>query len=149
MFLKDWNLSQYQAAGRHIASYAAGGITALIAFHIITPGQGQEITENIGLISDGLTKLVAGIGGLITTFVSIRAAFIAAKSASPSEQVKAVVENLSAPQITQAANAVADPSSRNKIIEAVAAMPEVKTIITSPEVAHATPSSPNVVSTGT
>lgn len=138
------NWTQLKAAGRHAASYIAGGVTVLVGWHFLSPAQGTDITTNIGLISDGLTKFMAGVAGLITTLTPIYMAWRAARAASPSEQVKSVITQLSAPEITQAANAVADPTSRIKLISAVAEMPEVKSIKADPVVAANT-ESPKVV----
>lgn len=124
-----WNWSQYKAAGKHVVSYAAGGVTVAVAFHFLSPAQGQDISQNIGLITDGATKIATGIAGLIAILAPIYNALRAANNSSPSAQITSVVQNLSAPQITQAANAVADPASRTKLIEAVADMPEVKKIV--------------------
>jgi hypothetical protein len=137
----NWNWAQAKAAGRNIASYSAGGVTVLVAMHFITPGQGTDITGSIQQITDGLTKVATGIAGLSAIILPVYTAWRAAHSASPAEQVKSVVTQLSAPQITQAANAVADPQSRQNLIEAVADMPEVKKIVpVDPAVAQAIPS---------
>lgn len=125
----NWNWTQYKAAGRNVASYAAGGVTVAVAFHFLTPAQGGDVTQNLNLIADGVVKIATGIGGLVAVLTPVYTAIKAARNASPSAQVTSVVANLSAPQITQAANAVADPTSRSKLIEAVADMPEVKKII--------------------
>ncbi len=140
-----WNWQQYKAAGKHVVSYAAGGVSVAVALHFLSPTQATDITTNIGLISDGLTKVVAGIAGLVAVVAPIYTAMKSAHNASPSSQITSVVNNLSAPQITQAANAVADPASRTKLIEAVADMPEVKKIVpVDPELAIST-ASPKVV----
>lgn len=143
----DWNWQQYKAAGKNVASYAAGGVSVAVALHFLSPAQGGDVTANIGLISDGLTKVATGIAGLVSSGTIIYTALRAAHNASPSSQVTSVVNNLSAPQITQAANAIADPASRTKLIEAVAEMPEVKKIVpVDPALAVAT-ASPKVTKT--
>lgn len=141
----NWNWTQTKAAGRNAASYAAGGVTMLVALHYISPGQGESLGTDINLITDGLAKIATGVAGISAILLPIYTAWRAAHQSSPSEQVKSVITNLSAPQITQAANAVADPASRNNLIEAVADMPEVKKIIpVDPKVANEIPS-PKVV----
>jgi hypothetical protein len=88
-----------------------------------------------------LTKVATGVAGLSAIILPVYTAWRAAHSASPGEQVKSVITQLSAPQITQAANAVADPHSRQNLIEAVAEMPEVKKVVpVDPAVAQAIPS---------
>lgn len=137
----NWNWNQAKAAGKHVASYAAGGVTVAVAFHFLSPTQGGDLSQNIGLVTDGVTKIATGIAGIIAVLAPVYTALKAANNASPSSQVASVVQNLSAPQITQAANAVADPESRTKLIEAVAEMPEVKKIVPNdPALAAAIPS---------
>jgi hypothetical protein len=137
----NWNWAMAKAAGRHAATYVAGGVTVAVAFHVLTPSQGAEISENINLVLDGFTKLATGIAGIAGVMLPVYTAWRAAHSASPSEQVKSVVTQLSAPEITQAANALADPSSRRNLIEAVAEMPEVKKVVPiDPAIAEEIPS---------
>lgn len=124
-----WNKQQWQAAGKHVLSYSAGGISAAVALHFISPLQGSDISGNINDVVEGTTQLLKGLAGLVATGSAIYAGLRAAHNASPSSQVSSVVTNLSAPQITQAANAVADPASRDKLIAAVADMPEVMKIV--------------------
>lgn len=138
---RNWNWAQVKAAGRHVASYTAGGVTVAVAFHVLSPMQGAELTDNINLVLDGVSKIATGIAGLVGVLLPVYTAWRAAHSASPAEQVKSVVTQLSAPQITQAANALADPASRKNLIEAVAEMPEVKKIVpVDPAIAEEIPS---------
>lgn len=137
-----WNLDQWQAAGRNFGSYAAGGITVAVGLHIFDPAEGTNITNHIQQIIEGVGKVAAGIAGLATTLYPIYSMWTAAKTASPSNQVETVVRNLAASPTTQASNAIDDPTSRNKIIAAVAEMPEVKKVVPqNPDLALAIPSS--------
>lgn len=86
----NWNWNQYKAAGRHVASYAAGGVSVAVALHLLSPAQGSDIAENIGTITDGLMKVATGIGGLIAVLAPIYTAFKAAHSASPVQEAKAL-----------------------------------------------------------
>lgn len=138
------NWMQLKAAGRHLASYAAGGVTVLVAWHFLSPVQGTDITTSLNSISSGIEQVIKGITGLLAVLTPIYTAWRASKAASPSAQIKSVIDNLSAPQITQEANKIADPASRNKLIDAVAEMPEVKVIKADEQVALAT-GSPKVV----
>jgi len=125
----NWNWAQSKAAGRNAASYVAGGITMLIAMHYLSPGPGEDLTADINILTNALTKLATALAGIAAILLPVYTAWRAASSASPSEQVKSVITNLSASDITQAANAVADPNSRRNLIEAVAEMPEVKKVV--------------------
>jgi hypothetical protein len=135
--IPDLNWNQYKAAGRNVASYAAGGVTVAVFFGWLSAKDGTSITQDINLITTGMGQVLEGIAGLIAVLTPIYTMWRASIAASPSTQVKEVVKNLSASQITQAANEVADPGSRAKLIEAVADMPEVKRIVSaSPQVAR-------------
>jgi hypothetical protein len=107
----NWDWDQYKAAGKHVASYAAGGLTVAVAMGLLTSSQSADANADINSIVDGLQSVLKGVAGLIAVATPIYTAWMAAHNASP--QVK---------------------------LNSVAAMPEVKKIITTPEVADATPS---------
>ncbi len=137
----QWTWPQLQAAGKHVASYAAGGVSVFVALHFISPPQGLEATESINSIVDGVTQIAKGVAGLAAILVPVYTSWRAAHNASPAQQVEHVVAQLNASPGTQAANALADPTSRQKIIEAVAEMPEVKKVVpVDPALASAIPS---------
>ena len=143
---RNWNMTQAAAAGKHLLSFVAGAVAFATASHFISAEQAGGITQNINDIVDGLTTAVKGAVGLLSILTVIYTGLKSASNASPEAQINNVVRNLSAPQITQIANAVADPAGRNKLINAVAQMPEVRAIVTPEAVANAT-YSPKVVST--
>jgi len=137
----NWNWQQAQAAGKHVASYAAGAVTVAAAWGLVSSAQSQDLTVNLQLIFTGAENLAKGIAGLAAVLVPIYTAFKSAHNASPAQQVEHVVAQLAAPQASQTANAIADPTSRAKIIEAVAEMPEVKKVVpVDPALANAIPS---------
>lgn len=113
-----WN--QAQAAGKHVASYIAGGVTFAVATHFLSPAQGTDLTTNIGLISDGLTKLLTGLAGILAVLTPIYTAWKAQHNASPQAQA----------------------ASLEKAVPGTV-------ILTSDAVANATPNSPNVLSNAT
>lgn len=141
-----WNPSQYAAASKHALSFAAGGIAVAATWGLLSAPDATIITEGINDISNGLIQVAKGVAAIAGVAGSLWAAFRAAHNASPTEQMKSVVTNLSAPQVTQAAIAVEDPGGRAKLINAVSEMPEVKAVIATPAVAQSTPSD-KVVST--
>lgn len=146
MNILNWNWNEKAAAGRHVLSYVAGGVTALVGWHFLTPQDASSITENLNTIWDGIVKVGTGVAGLAAVLTPIYTALVAKKSAEPASQIKSVVANLSAPQATQVINSIADPEGRNKLISAVAEMPEVRAIVAPASVATATEST-KVVST--
>ena len=88
----NWSWQQYQAAGKHVASYAAGGLSVAVALHYLSPGQGTDITQDVSLIVDGATKFAAGVAGLIAIATPIYTALRAANNASVQHQGAALVE---------------------------------------------------------
>lgn len=136
----NWNWTEKAAAGRHVLTYVSGIATTLVAVHFLTPQDASAITDNLNTIWDGAVKIGTGLTGLAGVLAPIYAALTAKKSAEPASQIKAVVSNLSAPQVAQVANAVADPEGRNKLISAVAEMPEVRAIVAPQAVVRATES---------
>lgn len=140
----DWNWNQAKAAGRHVASYAAGGVTALVAFHFLSPQQGTDINGNITQIVSGLEQVSKGIAGILAIVVPIYTAMRSANSASPQNQVKSIVQNMTPTEIAQTATEV-DHGAKTTLIEAVSKLDEVEKVITDKKVADATPDSPKVV----
>lgn len=136
----NWNWNEKAAAGRHLLSYAAGGLTVLAGWHFLSPQDASAIGDSLNTIWDGLIKVGTGVATLLGTLIPIYTALTAKKSAEPASQIKSVVTNLSAPQATQAMNAIADPEGRNKLIAAVSKMDEVRAIVVPESLAGAVPS---------
>lgn len=140
MNIVNWNWNQYKAAGKHVASYAAGAVSVALAWGLVSQTDASNLSEAITHITDGFEQLAKGIGMIAGVVVPIYTAWRSAKNASPQSQINSVVQNLSAPEATQVINAIADPAGRNKLINAVAAMPEVKQVVATPSVARSTDS---------
>ena len=113
----NWNWTQYKASGRHVASFAAGAVGMIAALHFITPQQATDINGNITVLFTGLEQAATGIAGLVAICVPIYTAFKAAHSASPTQEAKSLV--------------AAEPKT---------------IIVTTPEIAAATPEQNNIVS---
>lgn len=112
-----WNWNQAKSAGKHVASYAAGGVTMFVAFHILSPAQGTDITTDINLITEGLAKVATGVAGIIAVLVPVYTALRAAHNSSPVVQAQSLEQ----------------------------AVPGT-VVITTPAIAAATPESPNIMS---
>src|SRR4051812_39710131 len=80
---QDWNWNSYKAAGKHVASYAAGALSVAVTFHFISPTDAGAITENINTIADGLGKVATGVAGLVAILTPIYTALKSAHNASP------------------------------------------------------------------
>ena len=140
-FLPDWTFSQYSAIGRHVISYCAGAISMGATWGIYSQVTAVGTVNDLNLLAHGLGEVVTALSALAATAGSVWATIRGIKNASPKEQIKSVVSNLQATQVVQAANAIADPGGRNKLINAVAEMPEVKILQATEAVALQTPSS--------
>jgi X-X-X-Leu-X-X-Gly heptad repeat protein len=122
----NWNWNQYKAAGKHVASYAAGGVTMALAWGLISPNDASQMTEGISTIVSGIEQLAKGVGMLAGVIIPIYTAWRAAHNASPNEQAKSVAANVD--QIT-------DKTAKLAVINTVGEMPEVKKIVTTENVA--------------
>jgi hypothetical protein len=103
--------AQWKSIGRHGISFAAGGVGALATAGAITQQDSTHIAAALDHITNGLGELADGLAVLAGILGPVYAAYMASHSASPQEQIKTV-----------------------------AAMPDVKAIVTTPAVAEATPS---------
>lgn len=112
----SWNWNQYKAAGKHVASYAAGGVTVAVALHFLSDSQGADLGTNINLVVDGAGKVATGIAGIFGVLWPIYNALRAAHNASPTMLASSLAKEVP-----------------NTII------------VTAPEIAKATPNLPNVV----
>lgn len=77
---------QVIAAGRHLLTFVAGGITVAASLHAITPTDAANATAALNQIGTGVASLIAGI----TTLIGVASGLYAAWSASPFSQIFAV-----------------------------------------------------------
>lgn len=78
-----WNWNSYKAAGKHVASYAAGGVTVAIAIGLLNSSQGANATADINSIATGLESIAKGIAGLLAILTPIYTMWKSANNASP------------------------------------------------------------------
>jgi hypothetical protein len=119
--------NQVNAATRHAASFAAGAVAMFGLSSKIDPQTLVAIINSAGtLINDGITLV-----GLATPIV---AAWYAQRSARPDMQKASVVAagNLVVP--------TASPAAAITVANAIAALPEVKQVVSTQATADATPS---------
>ena len=95
------------AFGRHVASYAAILTGLLATLHLMTPEQVATAQAAFDQISDGVTKIIAGVTLLIPLGMGIIAAF----TASPLWQLIAVAKNPSTPPAVKEAIAETVPAA--------------------------------------
>jgi len=133
----DWN--QYLAVGRHLASYAAGGVTVAVAFGLLSQKGATDLNADIELITSGTQKIVEGIVGIIGILTPIYTSLCAAKRAGAAAQ-QASVANMPDRMVLKV-----DPSQKPEAALAAARLPQVQTVITTAAVAAATPSVDKIV----
>jgi hypothetical protein len=80
------NQGQVYAAGRHVLTFAMGGVAFAAALHIVSEGDIATISKSISQISDGVAQIAAGLAPLI----ALASALYASWSASHKSQVAAV-----------------------------------------------------------
>lgn len=114
---KDMNWNSAKAAGKHVASYLAGGISVAVAFHFISPTDATGLNDNLNSIYHGIEEIAKGVAGIIAILTPIYTTWKAANNATPASQAASLT----------------------------AAVPGTK-VITTEAIAKATPDSPNVVS---
>jgi hypothetical protein len=68
---------QVLAAGRHVVSYAMGGVSMFAALHLITGGDAQSAANALNTIGHGFSEIVAGVATLATVATGAYAAFSA------------------------------------------------------------------------
>ena len=73
---------QVAVAGTHVATAAAATIATLGFVHFLSPSQVTDATQAIGLITDGVGKIMAGMGTLIALGSGIYATIISGPFAS-------------------------------------------------------------------
>ena len=112
----DWNLNQYKAAGKHVASFAAGGVGMAAALHFLSPSQAVDVNGNLTQIFNGLEQVATGIAGLGTILVPIYTALRAAHNANPTVQAQALVTvaNAGGTQAIEANAAIANAVIESK-----------------------------------
>ena len=131
-----WNWNQYAAAGKHIASAAAGAVGLAVVWHFVSPEQGANVTQNINDVVNGLEQAAKGFAGLIAAATLVYTSLKSANNASPASQV-ASVKAADPAALVQAVQAVSPATLR----DAVAMQPDVKAVVvTSKAVADASPS---------
>lgn len=113
----NWNWNSYKAAGKHVASYAAGGVTVAVATGLLNSTQGADATADINLIVSGIESLAKGIVGIAALLIPLYTMWKAAQNASPVGQATGLRQ----------------------------AVPGTL-IVTTPELAAATPNDENIVS---
>jgi hypothetical protein len=108
----NWNWNQAKAAGKHLASYAAGGVTVAVAWGLLSSAQGTELTTDIGHVTSGLTELGKGLAGIAGILTPIYTMWRSAHNASPPMQALSLEQAVPGTTIvTSQAVAAATPSA--------------------------------------
>ena len=73
--------SQVLAIGRHVVSYAMGGVTVLGVMHIVSASDVATLTTSIDQISQGVALIAAGLGPIIGIISALWSAYTASSKA--------------------------------------------------------------------
>ena len=114
---KGMNWNSAKAAGKHVASFIAGGITIAVGFHFVSPSDGADLQDNFNHLYHAIEEGTKAIAGIISILTLAYTTIKSANNASPVNQAKSLQ----------------------------AAVPNT-VIVTSAEIAKATPDNPNIVS---
>lgn len=129
------------AFGRHIVTFAGGGVTMFAALHLITGGDAESAANALNKIGSGFAEIVTGVG----TLIAIASGVFASLSANPLVQFlkgsRAVAAN---PDIVK--KAVVSDADQAVVAKAAVELPKVDRVVAAPEVADQVPT-PAVAST--
>lgn len=106
----NWTWPQYQAAGKHIASYVAGGVTMAAALHFISPQQAVDVNGNLKDIFSGLQQVATGVAGLVAFATPFYTAWRAQHNSTPQAQALSLVKEVpgtiivTKPEVAEAAS---------------------------------------------
>lgn len=148
MNLANLSWSGIPSGARSAASALGGAAGAFAAMHLISGGDATHIQAALDQISDGVAKIVAGIGALSTILLPIYATLrgsIAQKKDDVLADPKATASIAAEPKVVTAMvnNPVAAAAAAEspKMVAAVADNPKVAIIHADPDLAMAAPSS--------
>lgn len=79
-------LSQLAAAGRHVVTFLAGGVTCLAALHVISAGDAAAIGSTVTRIGNDAADVCAALAPV----AAIVSGWFAAYKASHQQQIKSV-----------------------------------------------------------
>lgn len=116
--------NQVVAAGRHLLTFAAGGIATAAALHAISPADATSATNALTQIGTGLASLIAGI----TTLIGVASGAYAAWSASPFSQIFAV-KKIATETSTTVAGAQISRDAQVALVNAAAAVPGTEKVV--------------------
>lgn len=151
---------------RQGGQFSAGIATTFIALATLDPETSHKILDSLQMVHAGLSQATAGLSNLMIIIVPIAAgimakfAFNSSSLKSKVADVKAVAADPTQPVSTEAKDALQeavasrpdrmvvaiDPASPAQAAVRVASLPEVKAVITNPQIAASTPAVPKIVS---
>lgn len=120
----DISKGQVVAAGRHLLTFVAGGITVAASLHAITPTDATNATAALNQIGTGIASVIAGV----TTLIGVASGAYAAWSASPFSQIFAVKKLAETPTGT-VVGAQISRSAQVALVNAAAAVPGTEKIV--------------------
>lgn len=110
----DWNKSQWEAFGRHVLTAVSSVVATLVMINVIPAAKAGEFVAHA-------TNLINAVIGLAAIMAPILAGIAASRSASRERQVEQVAQAIQ--------NGELQNGTREKIISAVAEIPEVRKVV--------------------
>ena len=110
--------AEVNAALRHVASFGAGAATVLIGFGAVSADSAHQAVAALNQVIDGLSQATGGLFKLSVILgpaVAAIAARFAARSASPLAQINAVAANPDVHQVVTTAE-IANATPSNKVV---------------------------------
>jgi hypothetical protein len=110
--------NQIAAGARHVATYAAGAVTAAAALHLLSAGDATTLQTSLEHIANGVSEIAVGVGPLI----GLASAAYAWLSASLKKQAQSVASTPGTVVVTTPALAAATPeknivaNTENKVV---------------------------------
>jgi hypothetical protein len=105
----NWN--QTASFGRHVITFAMGGITFAAALGLLDGSHATDATQAIQQISSGVSLVIAGA----TTLIGLASGLWATWSASPFSQLASVAKNPQVAQVVVTSPALADKLPANVV----------------------------------
>lgn len=117
-----WTWPEWKAAGRHAASYAAGAVTAAAVIGLVSQPDAATLQQGLEQITTGVEQVAKGVAAIVGVLIPIYTALRAKQSAEPASQARSVADTLSGSSMPA--------DAKREVIGAVAALPEVRGVIT-------------------
>lgn len=119
----NWDAHQWQAAGKHAASFAAGIVALAAATHFISAQDASNLTDGVNNVYNGVMQVAKGVAEIVAILTPIYGMVKSAHNASPTSTIQRVEQIANDP--TQATA----PAAKKALAAATDSLPEVAGVI--------------------